>query len=145
MTIFRTLALAAAAAVAFAGPAVAADPMVRSGTITIDEAQFGFLIGGSAGGGKLNFHGKTYPFSVGGISIGDIGGSKVKGFGTVYNLKTLADFAGTYSKLDASATLLKGSGALKLKNEHDVVLEIDTTSKGLQLSAGAGGVKITLK
>ena len=144
MTFIRNLAVATVAVVAFAGPATAG-PMVRSGTISIDEAQFGFLIGGSTGGGVLHFHGHRYPFKVGGVSIGDIGGSKVKGFGTVYNLRSIDDFAGTYSKLDASATAFKGSGALKLKNEHDVVLEIDTTSKGLQLSAGAGGVKITLK
>lgn len=144
MTLLKNLAFATAAVVAFASTAHAG-PMVRSGTITIDEAQFGFLIGGSTGGGVLRFHGHSYPFKVGGVSIGDIGGSKVKGYGTVYNLKSLDDFAGTFSKLDASATLGKGSGALKLKNEHDVVLELDTTSKGLQLSAGAGGVRITLK
>ncbi|UAJ10823.1 hypothetical protein [Polymorphobacter megasporae] len=144
MAFFKTLTLAAAAAIAFSGTANAGE-MVRSGTITIDEAQFGFLIGGSTGGGVLRFHGHRYSFKVGGVSIGTIGGSKVKGFGTVYNLRSIEDFAGTYSKLNASATLVDGSGALKLKNEHDVVLEIDTTSKGLQLSAGAGGVKITLK
>ncbi len=144
MTLLKNLAFATAAVVAFAGTAQAG-PMVRSGTITIDEAQFGFLIGGSTGGGVLRFKGHSYPFKVGGVSIGTIGGSKVKGFGTVYNLRSVDDFAGTYSKLNASATLVDGSGALKLKNEHDVILEIDTTSKGLQLSAGAGGVKVTLK
>ncbi len=138
-------AIAAVAVMATAAPLAAATPMVRSGTITINEAQFGFLIGGNTGGGVLHFNGKSYPFKVGGISIGDIGGSKVRGFGTVYNLNTVADFSGTFTKLDASATLVKGSGALRLKNEHDVILEIDTTSKGLQLSAGAGGVKITLR
>lgn len=144
MSFLKNLTAAAAAVVVLAGTAQAAD-MVRSGTITINEAQFGFLIGGSTGGGVLHFHGHSYPFKVGGVSIGTIGGSKVKGFGTVYNLRSIDDFAGTYSKLNASATLVDGSGALKLKNEHDVVLEIDTTSKGLQLSAGAGGVKVTLK
>ncbi len=93
----------------------------------------------------LHFHGKSYPFKIGGISIGDIGGSKVRGYGTVYNLTSVDQFAGTFSKLDASATLVNGSGALRLKNEHDVVLELNTTSKGLQLSAGAGGVKISMR
>ncbi len=138
------IATAVAAATALAVPA-AAGPMVPTGTVTIDEAQFGFLIGGNTGGGVLHFHHKSYPFKIGGISIGDIGGSKVKGFGTVYNLKSVADFPGTFSKLDASATAGKGEGALKLKNEHDVVLELHTSSTGLQLSAGAGGVKITLR
>ncbi len=137
-------AAALAATAALAAPAVAG-PMVPTGTVTIDEAQFGFLIGGSTGGGVLHFHHKSYPFKIGGISIGDIGGSKVKGYGTVYNLKSVADFPGTFSKLDASATAGKGEGALKLKNDRDVVLELHTSSKGLQLSAGAGGVKITMR
>ncbi len=141
----KLLLAAVAATIAAATPLAAETPMVRAGTVTINEAQFGFLIGGNTGGGVLHFHGKSYPFKVGGISIGDIGGSKVRGFGTVYNLTSIDQFAGTFTKLDASATLVHGSGALRLKNEHDVVLDLDTTSKGLQLSAGAGGVKISLR
>ena len=115
------------------------------GTISIDETQFGFLVGGSTGGGKLHFHGTTYPFKIGGLSVGDIGVSKVKGAGHVYHMTSVAQFPGNYTKLDASATLGAGKGAIQLKNEHGVVLEVDTMSKGLQLSAGAGGVKITMK
>lgn len=137
-------AVAAAAVFAVAAPALAADPMVRSGTITINEAQFGFLVGGSTGGGVLRFHGKSYPFKIGGINVGTIGGSRVKGFGTVYNLTSFTDFPGTYVKAEASATAVNGSGALRLK-KGDIVLEIDTSSKGLQLSANGGGVDIKLR
>jgi len=59
-------------------------------------------------------------------------------------MTNITEFDGTYSRLDASATAIRGSGALRLKNDHGVVLEIHTTSKGLQLSAGAGGVKVKL-
>jgi len=142
MKIF-TAAAALLAVTTLAAPA-AADPMVRSGTMTINETQFGFLLGGSTGGGVLRLHGKSYPFKIGGINVGTIGGSHVKGFGTVYNLKSVDDFAGTYVKAEASATAVNGSGTLRLK-KGDVVLEIDTNSKGLQLSANGGGVKITLK
>lgn len=141
---FKPLLIAATALAAFAGPAQAADMKVPSGTLSINETQFGFLLGGNFGGGTLSFHGR-HPFKIGGISIGDLGASHVRGFGRVYNLTHIADFPGTYTKLDASATLVNGSGALRLKNEHDVIIELDTTSKGLQLSAGAGGVKITLR
>ena len=144
MTPFKTLAIAAAAVAVLATPA-SAKPMRPSGTITIDETQFGFLIGGNTGGGTLRFHGKSYPFKIGGISIGDLGVSKVRGYGEVYNLKSIDDFAGTFSKLDASATLGKGEGGLRLKNGAGVELELHTRSKGLQLSAGAGGVKVTLR
>ena len=143
MKIITATAAAFLAVTALAAPA-AADPMVRSGTLTINEAQFGFLIGGSTGGGMLRFHGKTYPFKVGGVNIGTIGGSHVKGYGTVYNLNSIDDFAGTYVKAEASATAVNGSGALRLK-KGGVILEIDTNSKGLQLSANGGGVNISLK
>ena len=143
-TFFTAPMVAIAAAALAAAPALAAEPMVKSGTITIDEAQFGFLVGGSTGGGVLHFHGHSYPFKVGGINVGTLGGSKVKGFGTVYNLTSAADFAGTYVKAEASATAVNGSGALKLK-KGDIVIELDTNSKGLQLSANGGGVKISLR
>ncbi len=144
MRTFLTAVAAVATLAVAAGPAVAATPMVRSGTITIDEAQFGFLVGGSTGGGVLHFHGKNYPFKVGGINVGTIGGSHVRGYGTVYNLRSFEDFPGTYVKAEASATAGKGSGALKLQ-KGDVILELDTNSKGLQLSANGGGVDIKLK
>ena len=136
--------IAIGAALAFAAPLAAAS-LHHAGTISIDETQFGFLVGGSAGGGKLNFNGKTYDFKIGGLSVGDIGVSKVKATGDVYNLTKISDFAGTYSKIDASATAVVGAGALRLKNEHGVVLKLLTNTKGLQASAGAGGVKITMK
>ncbi len=146
MTMWRNIVLASTAALVLGGSPVAAkDNMKPSGTISIDETQFGFLLGGKLGGGKLVFHGKTYPFKLGGITIGDIGASKVRGSGEVYDLTKVADFPGTYTVLDASATALKGSGVLRLKNEHGVTLEISTRSKGLQLSAGAGGVKVSMK
>ncbi|QXQ06613.1 hypothetical protein KX816_00540 [Sphingosinicellaceae bacterium] len=141
----RNLALAATAALTFSSSAIAADPMVKSGTITISETQFGFLVGGSTGGGTLRYKGKSHAFKIGGLAVGNIGVSKVRGAGTVYNLHSLSDFAGTYSKLEASATLGKGEGALTLKNDKGVVLKLNTSSGGLQLSAGAGGVKIKLK
>ena len=145
MSISRRLtALLAATAFAVASPAVA-ETLHHSGTISINETQFGFLVGGSTGGGKLHFKGHTYDFKIGGLSIGDIGASKVKATGDVYNLTKVANFAGTYSKIDASATAVVGAGGLRLKNEHGVVLKLTTNTKGLQASAGAGGVKITLK
>ncbi len=137
----KTLFLTAAIATMAAAPALARTP---SGTITISEHQFGFLIGGNTGGGVLRFHGRNYPFKIGGISVGDIGITKVRATGEVYDLKNIADFEGTYTKLDASATAGNGNGELRLK-KGDTELDLHIRSKGLQLSAGAGGVKITMK
>lgn len=133
------------AALAFAAPAATAKDLVKAGTIAIDETQFGFLVGGSTGGGTLYYKGKSYPFKIGGLSVGNIGVSKVKATGTVYNMTNLSQFAGVYSNINASATAVKGAGAVRLKNGNGVILHINTSSGGLQLSAGAGGVNITLK
>jgi hypothetical protein len=143
MTIFRT-ALGAVAALMLTA-AGAAEFRMPSATMTIDETQFGFLLGGSIGGGSLQFGNTLYPFKIGGVSFGDIGASHVRGFGQVFNLTRVTDFAGTYTRLAASATIVNGSGLLRLRNKRGVVIELDTTSKGLQLSAGAGGVKITMR
>ncbi len=142
-TIWRTLM--AAAAVAGLGSAPLAAKDVRSGTIAIDETQFGFLIGGSLGGGTLTYKGKAYKFKIGGVSVGKLGVAKVRGYGQVYNLTDITKFAGTYVAADAGATAGKGEGSIRLKNSDGVVLDLDTRSKGLQLSASGGGVKITLE
>ena len=144
MTNLRTLAFAAVAAVAFTA-APAAAKMTPSGTIAINETQFGFLVGGSTGGGTLTFNGKSHAFKIGGLSVGNIGVSKVRATGTVYNLANLSEFAGNYVKAEASATVIEGKGSLKLQNKAGVIIELETSSGGLQLSASGGGVNISLK
>ena len=145
MTLTKMLLAATAAAVASSAPLAAKDSTKPVGTISISETQFGFLIGGKLGGGTLRFKGKSYPFKIGGISVGDLGVSKVRGSGHVYDMTSVSQFPGTYTLLDASATAGSGSGTLRMKNGDGVILEIDSKSKGLQLSAGAGGVKVTMK
>ena len=146
MTNLRTIAIATVFALSAGTAANAADkPLVKSGTITISETQIGFIVGGSGGGGTLTYKGKAHPFKIGGLAVGNVGISKTKATGTVYNLTDLSQFAGTYSKVEASATLGEGAGALQLQNDKGVVIKLETTSGGLQLSVGGGGVKITLK
>lgn len=94
----------AAAALMLGGTAASAAPRHASGTISIDETQFGFLIGGNTGGGTLHFHGKSYRFKIGGITVGNLSVTHVRGYRKVYNLTDPADLAGTYVDLQASAT-----------------------------------------
>jgi hypothetical protein len=117
-----------------------------SGTVYIDETNIGLLFGGSMGGGKLVFKGKTYPFKIGGLSFGaNVGVTKSKATGTVYGLTDVKKFPGTYAKAAASMTFVGGGGGIQLENEHGVKMVLETSSKGLQLDAGGGGVKITMK
>lgn len=148
MTSRRTaLAFAIAATLAAASVAIAADGKKPDGTVTIDETQVALLVGGSMGGGKLEYQGKTYAFKIGGITAGaNVGVSKMQATGEVYDLKDVAKFPGTYTKLDVGATAGGGVGALHLKNQHGVVMKLASRTQGAQLNVGsASGVKVEMK
>lgn len=117
-----------------------------SGTVTIDETQFGFIVGGSVGGGVLHYKGKSYKFKIGGISVGaNFGVSKVAASGDVFDLSDLSKFAGTYAKLDGNATIGGGVGGTVLKNEHGVIMKLQSTQEGLQFNLSANGVQVKLE
>ncbi|MGB5708429.1 MAG: hypothetical protein WBM41_16555, partial [Arenicellales bacterium] len=115
----RSLLLAAMFAVATT--AVAADAMEPSGTVTIDETQFGLIIGGSKGGGVLTFEGAEHKFKIGGISLGTVGVSKVSAQGEVYELTDISKFEGTYTNFEANIALAGGVGGIHLKNKNGVI------------------------
>lgn len=123
------------------------DKKVPDGTVTIDETQFAFIVGGSVGGGKLSFKGKDYDFKLGGLTVGaNVGAAKISAAGEVFNLTDVAKFPGTYTKVDVSATMGGGEGILRLKNENGVILDLKSRNQGLQLNVGsASGVKIEMK
>jgi hypothetical protein len=136
-----------AAALLVGGLALAADAKKPSGTVTIDETQFAFILGGSVGGGTLTFQGKEYPFKVGGLTAGaNVGVSKMSAAGEVYDLADISKFPGTYTKLEASITLGGGVGGLRLKNENGVIMRLESRTEGLQLNVGsASGIKVTME
>ena len=138
--------LAAVSALTFAGAAVAESPKQAVAQVSIDETQFGFIIGGSVGGGVLTYDGKKYPFKMGGLSLGaNIGVSKLSAVGQVYDMKDISQFAGTYVRLTGSVALGGGVGDMTLKNENGVIMSLKGTTQGLQLNAGASGVTVTLE
>src|SRR4051794_37826944 len=84
----------AALIVAFAGLSQA---HAESGTITLTVYKGGWIIGGSAGGGTLNFRGRNYSLGVGGIDYGLVfGGSKTTFRGRVSNINPASGGAGGY-------------------------------------------------
>src|SRR3954465_5308401 len=44
-----------------------------TGTVRLQVTKGGFIIGGGGGQGVLHYHGKNYPFHIGGVSAGTIG------------------------------------------------------------------------
>jgi hypothetical protein len=139
--------LAVFAALLVGGLALAADKKTPDGTVTIDSTQFALVLGGSTGGGKLTYKGKTHAFKLSGLTVGaNVGFTKIDAVGDVYDLPDLSKFPGTYTQWDASATLGGGAGALYLKNENGVVMKLTSRNKGLQINVGsANGVKVTME
>jgi hypothetical protein len=113
--------------------------------IKLSQGQVAAGIGWSWGNGVLTFHGKSYPFKVDGLSVGDVGITKAVADGKVYHLKNLADFSGTYVSAAAEATLALGAGATVMKNENGVTIYLYPVTKGLNLKLGGEGVKFALQ
>jgi hypothetical protein len=116
-----------------------------SGTVTVESKSVAVGIGVSWGDGVLTYKGKQYKFSMSGLSVVDVGVSKVTAKGKVFHLKKLEDFSGNYVAAAAGATVGGGAGGTAMKNQNGVVMKLTETSKGLQFTLAAEGVDIKLK
>ena len=116
-----------------------------SGTISIATTSIAVGIGADWGDGVLTTRGKRYTFAVQGLEVGAVGVSKVRATGQVYYLRRVADFAGTYGAAEGGATVGAGAGVLTMRNEHGVVINLQSAQQGVKLTAGVGGITITLK
>ena len=134
-----------AALVLMAGGVYAADDKKPDATLKLHQGQFAVGIGFSWGEGVLSFQGKEFPFKVGGLSILDVGISRADANGSVYNLKKLEDFNGTYTSVAAEATIAGGAGAITMKNQNGVVINLVATTQGINFKLSIDGVKLTLK
>ena len=126
------------------GLAVAQDRQPDA-TLELSQGQVGIGIGFSWGEGTLTYQGKKYPVTVQGLSVIDVGVTKATAFGKVYGLKKLEDFNGNYTAASAEGTLGGGAGATKMKNQNGVVIDLITTTQGLNLKLAPSGVNLTLK
>jgi hypothetical protein len=64
--------------------------------------------------------------------------------GDVYGLNDVKDFAGTYFEKELGITVGEGKGSLWLSNDNGVKIHVKANSKGLALSTGVSGLKITM-
>jgi hypothetical protein len=133
-----------AALVCVSGMAMAADEK-PSGTVTIESKSVALGVGVSWGDGKLRYKGKTHTFSVKGLSVLDLGVSKVSARGKVYHLNKVEDFSGTYAAAQAGAAVGGGMAVVALKNENGVVMELSSTQTGVRLTAAGEGIEIKIK
>jgi hypothetical protein len=115
-------------------------------TISLHGSSVAFIVGGGGGSGHLHFHGRTYDLQVSGLSVGAIGVSSFDLHGDVYHLHHAEDIEGTYGEVNASATAgTGGAGVLDMTNGAGVEIRATSTSSGLKLSLGPGGMVIKIR
>lgn len=145
MTSFRTVrhhVLGVLAALAASASAALAD----EGYVTLTIWKAGWIIGGSGGSGSLEFQGRRYALSTGGIDYGLVfGGSKTVLRGRVTNISRPSDVAGVYGAAGAGLAIGSGARAIVLTNQKGAVLSLSGRQTGLIANADLSGLAITLK
>jgi hypothetical protein len=139
----KLAAIVLIAAVTLAGAST--ESRAQSGSVRLHIVKAGFIIGVGGGSGVLVYHGRRYPFSIGGIGIGSLGVAAVDLVGTAYNLRSPGDIAGTYGAAGAGATFVGGAQVARMQNEKGVVLEVHGAQVGFQVSIGLGGMTIAMR
>ena len=124
--------------------AVAAEPN-PSGTVKITSKAVAIGVGVTWGDGTLTYQGKTYTFSVDGLSVVDLGISNVTSSGEVFNLNNVADFSGNYAAGEAGIAIAGGPSDTIMKNDKGVVIRLHGTQQGGRLTLAAQGVKLQIK
>jgi len=132
-------------AAALVGAGLSGAAQADSGSVEIKITSAGFIVGAGGGSGVLEFKGRRYPFSVGGVAAGGVGAFQADLTGTASNLKDARDFAGVYTAVSAGAAVEKGKSVAALVNEHGVVLQLHGRLTGFKLGASLAGITVTLK
>jgi len=148
VTLGRRQALIGTGAVAasLAAAPVLAQERVKAGTVEIEQVQVAFIGSGNVGGGTLQYQGRSYRFSVGGLGVGGFGFSKMEATGDVYNMRELGQFPGAYGQARYGfAAGDQSNGQLWLQNPAGVLINLRTRRTGLALSLGVDAVYISFK
>ncbi len=141
----RMIGLVSIVALGFCLTAAAAEDKTPDGTLKLSGGSVAAGVGVSWGSGMLSYKGKEYPIDVKGLSVGDVGATKIEASGKVYNLKALGDFDGNYTAVGAGLTAAGGAGAAAMKNQNGVTVELVATTQGAKVAVGAGGVSMKIK
>ena len=146
MPISPRIRAALVALTAFAGVAASSSAIADGGSISFRIVKAGLVIGGSAGSGTLNFHGRSYRLAIGGLSYGFTFGGSITNFrGTVSNISRPSDVAGVYAAGGVGAAAgSAGAGAIVLTNQKGAVLSLVGHQAGLIVAADLNGLAITV-
>lgn len=117
-----------------------------SGSVTLTIYKAGWVIGGSGGSGVLDFHGRRYELSIGGLDYGLVfGGSRTVLRGRVRNIYRPSDVAGVYGAAGAGIALGEGVRGMVLTNQKGAILELTGRQVGLIANLDLSGLAISLR
>ena len=140
------IGIALAALTAFAGATLSSAARADEGSVALTIYKAGWIIGGSGGSGVLNFRGRRYGLSTGGLDYGLVfGGSKTVLRGRVSNIFRPSDVAGVYGAAGAGLAVGRGARAIVLSNQKGAVLELSGHQVGLMANADLSGLAITMR
>src|SRR5262249_49194882 len=120
--------VAAAALVALLGSTTYAADEKADATVEFSAGSVPLAVRYSWGDGTLSFRGGSYPFTIKGLSIVDIGASSIEASGSVYHLNNIQDFEGNFTAISAGATIAGGGSATAMQNQHGVVMHVTSTT-----------------
>ena len=123
----------------------ASTSLADTGYVRLTIYKGGWVIGGSGGGGTLNFQGRTYSLTTGGLDYGLVfGASKTVLKGRVRNIRRPSDIEGVYVAGGAGIAVGAGARAIVLTNQKGAVLELSGQQQGLIVNLDLSGLAITL-
>ena len=106
----------------------------------------GLIVGVGGGSGTLFYRDKTYPISIGGVSLGpQIGITVAMLKGAVYNLGNVADIEGKYNAATAGSAVIAGATGAQMMTANNVSINVTGAQVGLALSLNVAGLTIRLK
>jgi len=141
----RIMGFVTIAALSVALTAAFAEEKTPDATLKLSAGSMAAGVGIHWGGGTLAYKGKEYRVEVKGLSVGDVGATKIEASGKVYNLKSLDDFNGNYTGVGTGAAVAGGAGVVTMKNQNGVTVDLVATTQGLKFALGGGGVEMKIK
>ena len=146
MKMISALRVALVALIALAGTMLSSASHADEGFVQLTIYKAGWVIGGSGGSGVLDFRGRRYALSTGGLDYGFVfGGSKTILRGRVSNIWRPSDVAGVYGAAGAGLAIGRGARAIVLTNQKGAVLELSGHQIGLMANADLSGLAITMR
>ena len=114
-------------------------------TLTLETTSIAAGGGISWGAGVLTVDGVEHRFKVSGLTVADVGVSKVTATGEVWGLADLSQFNGTYYGTDVGVAVGGGVAGMAMRNQNGVYIKLSASQAGLKFSIASKGTTLELE